>query len=200
MPRQKNAIPRMRLHKATGQAVVTIDGKDFYLGTHGKDETLIRYRRMIGDLAYEEAHKAIVSHIADLESIKDSLEQQVCDAQQKIRTAEKELELLRWKAESYMLSDPKLPKPPKPFGELGVVDMPSRSGVYFLHNSHGIEYVGKTVDLRHRFGVWGERHHAARVNDEISWIEFDEDQLHFLECYYIWLIKPIRNFGNDKSL
>ena len=28
-------VPRYRRHKATGQAVVTIDGRDIYLGKHG---------------------------------------------------------------------------------------------------------------------------------------------------------------------
>jgi hypothetical protein len=35
MPRQPR-IPSYRLHKPTGQAVVTIDGKDHYLALHGR--------------------------------------------------------------------------------------------------------------------------------------------------------------------
>jgi hypothetical protein len=34
MPRAPRK-PSYRLHKRTGQAVVTIDGKDIYLGKHG---------------------------------------------------------------------------------------------------------------------------------------------------------------------
>jgi integrase len=38
-------IPRYRLHKPSGQAVVTLDGKDLYLGRHNSPESLAEYRR-----------------------------------------------------------------------------------------------------------------------------------------------------------
>ncbi len=39
--------PSYRLHKASGQAVVTIDRKDHYLGLHGTPESRLRYERLI---------------------------------------------------------------------------------------------------------------------------------------------------------
>ena len=39
--------PSYRLHKASGQAVVTIGGKDHYLGVHGTPESRLRYERLI---------------------------------------------------------------------------------------------------------------------------------------------------------
>jgi hypothetical protein len=39
--------PSYRLHKATGQAVVTINEKDHYLGRHGTPEIRIAYERLI---------------------------------------------------------------------------------------------------------------------------------------------------------
>ncbi len=39
--------PAYRLHKARGTAVVTIDGKDFYLGKYGSPESHERYARLI---------------------------------------------------------------------------------------------------------------------------------------------------------
>ena len=39
--------PSYRLHKASGQAVVTISGKDHYLGVHGTPESRLRYERLI---------------------------------------------------------------------------------------------------------------------------------------------------------
>ena len=39
--------PSYRLHKASGQAVVTIDRKDHYLGVHGTPESRLRYERLI---------------------------------------------------------------------------------------------------------------------------------------------------------
>ena len=38
-------IPRNRLHKPSGQAVVTLDGKDHYLGRVNSPESLAEYRR-----------------------------------------------------------------------------------------------------------------------------------------------------------
>jgi integrase len=40
-------IPSYRLHKATGQAVVTFQGKDHYLGQHGTAESRLKYERLI---------------------------------------------------------------------------------------------------------------------------------------------------------
>src|SRR5690606_38998068 len=42
-------IPSMTLHKATGQAVVRLAGKDHYLGTFGTDEARERYDRLIAE-------------------------------------------------------------------------------------------------------------------------------------------------------
>ena len=42
-------VPSYRLHKATGQAVVTLDGRDFYLGKHGTAESREAYDRMIAE-------------------------------------------------------------------------------------------------------------------------------------------------------
>jgi integrase len=42
-------VPSYRLHKATGQAVVTIRGKDHYLGKHGSSESKERYRQTIAN-------------------------------------------------------------------------------------------------------------------------------------------------------
>lgn len=35
MPRLAHALPRYRLHQASGQAVITVDGRDHYLGPYG---------------------------------------------------------------------------------------------------------------------------------------------------------------------
>ena len=39
--------PSYCLHKASGQAVVTIDRKDRYLGVHGTSESRLRYDQLI---------------------------------------------------------------------------------------------------------------------------------------------------------
>ena len=42
-------VPSYRLHKASGQAVVTLDGKDCYLGKHGSKESRARYERQVAE-------------------------------------------------------------------------------------------------------------------------------------------------------
>lgn len=47
MPRPKSLIPAYLLHKPTGQARVRINGKDFYLGPYGSDESRRKYGELI---------------------------------------------------------------------------------------------------------------------------------------------------------
>src|SRR3954453_22272008 len=48
MPRlKKGALPSYRRHKARGLAVVTIDGRDYYLGPHGTPASKQKYVALI---------------------------------------------------------------------------------------------------------------------------------------------------------
>jgi integrase len=49
MPRLSHVSPKYRKHKATGQAVVTINGRDHYLGPHGSIASRKEYDRLIGE-------------------------------------------------------------------------------------------------------------------------------------------------------
>lgn len=49
MPRLVNATPKYRKHRATGQAVVTIAGKDHYLGPYGTKASKAEYDRLVGE-------------------------------------------------------------------------------------------------------------------------------------------------------
>ena len=44
---KRTRIPSYRPHKASGQAVVTLDGRDHYLGKHGTDASRAAYERLI---------------------------------------------------------------------------------------------------------------------------------------------------------
>jgi len=48
MPRRKG-IPSYRFHKARNCAVVTIDGKKYYLGRHESPESYDKYARLIAE-------------------------------------------------------------------------------------------------------------------------------------------------------
>ena len=47
MPNQRD--PRYRHHKARDLAVVRIDGKDYYLGRYGSEESRLKYHRLLAD-------------------------------------------------------------------------------------------------------------------------------------------------------
>jgi hypothetical protein len=50
MPRTAGvATPKYRKHRATGQAIVTVSGKDHYLGPHGTKDSRREYDRLIGE-------------------------------------------------------------------------------------------------------------------------------------------------------
>ena len=49
MPKLKNKVPSYRLHKATGQAVVTLNGRDVYLGAYKSAESREAYQAALNE-------------------------------------------------------------------------------------------------------------------------------------------------------
>src|SRR2546430_744250 len=50
MPKlSQTAVPSYRLHKPSGQAILTLEGRDIYLGTHDTPESREKYNRLIAD-------------------------------------------------------------------------------------------------------------------------------------------------------
>lgn len=49
MPKLVHKLPSYRLHKPSGQAVVTLDGRDLYLGPHGTRASKAEYDRVIAE-------------------------------------------------------------------------------------------------------------------------------------------------------
>ncbi len=47
MPRLSVGVPKYRKHRASGQAIVTLAGKDFYLGPHGTKASKHEYDRLV---------------------------------------------------------------------------------------------------------------------------------------------------------
>jgi hypothetical protein len=47
MPKRSNRLPKYRLHKSSGQAVVTLNDFDHYLGDHGTEESKQAYQRNV---------------------------------------------------------------------------------------------------------------------------------------------------------
>jgi len=49
MPKLVNSQPKYRRHRASGQAVVTLNGNDCYLGPHGTKASRIEYDRVVAE-------------------------------------------------------------------------------------------------------------------------------------------------------
>jgi len=49
MPRLSNSVPKYRKHRASGQAIVTLNGRDHYLGPHGTRASKREYDRLTGE-------------------------------------------------------------------------------------------------------------------------------------------------------
>ena len=47
MPRLTKSVPKYRKHRASGQAVVSLNGVDHYLGPHGTKASRLEYDRLI---------------------------------------------------------------------------------------------------------------------------------------------------------
>ncbi len=49
MPRLVRSFPAYQLHRASGQAVVTLNGRDCYLGPHNSNASRVEYDRLIAE-------------------------------------------------------------------------------------------------------------------------------------------------------
>ena len=49
MPKLTESVPKYRWHRATGRAVVTLSGRDIYLGPYGTKVSRIEYDRVVGE-------------------------------------------------------------------------------------------------------------------------------------------------------
>jgi hypothetical protein len=49
MPRLVHAVPKYHKHRASGQAALTINGKDYYLGLYGSKASKVEYDRLIAE-------------------------------------------------------------------------------------------------------------------------------------------------------
>ena len=60
MPKLTKSVPQYRKHRASGQAIVTIDGTDNYLGPHRSAASLIEYDRIIKEWLANGRRAAVV--------------------------------------------------------------------------------------------------------------------------------------------
>src|SRR5262245_37687859 len=51
MPRKSIWPPAIQLHKPSGQDRIRVNGRDYYLGPHGSEESHTEYARLVTELA-----------------------------------------------------------------------------------------------------------------------------------------------------
>ena len=59
MPRLTTSVPKYSLHKASGQAVIRLNGRDIYLGAYNSKESKTNYRRLIAEWSEQGRHNAV---------------------------------------------------------------------------------------------------------------------------------------------
>lgn len=64
MPKLTKKLPSYRLHKISGHAIVTLAGRDHYLGPHGSPESLDAYKRLISEWTAAGPSTAAASAVA----------------------------------------------------------------------------------------------------------------------------------------
>jgi integrase len=66
MPKLTHRLPKYRLHRPSGQAVVTLNGFDHYLGTHGSEASKQAYQRKVSEwVASSKLAAAVPSSASD---------------------------------------------------------------------------------------------------------------------------------------
>ena len=56
MPRLTRSAPRYRRHRASGQAIVTLNGRDFYLGQYSSTASRQEYDRLTAEWLANHRH------------------------------------------------------------------------------------------------------------------------------------------------
>jgi hypothetical protein len=80
-----------------------------------------------------------------------------------------------------------MPKPPGSFCKAKeTAGMGVRSGIYFGWRESQCFYVGKSKNIEKRF----KSHEVINLDDDVSWLEFSEADIHLNELFYIWLLEP----------
>jgi integrase len=69
MPKLTESLPKYRLHRASGQAVVTLGGRDCYLGPHGTETSRLEYDRLIAEWLTHGRHTPLPAAVGPAVSV-----------------------------------------------------------------------------------------------------------------------------------
>lgn len=198
--RRRSGLPSYRLHRSTGQAVVTIPRSGIrhavYLGKYGSRDSWKEYLRTISSflgmcidfdrrsLSWELQPGATFRHkrvakLRELQQLHDAINFRRSELCQILMT---------------LALPAGMPAPPQPIALVGKKPIaPATSGVYFLW-ARGIQsspaYVGQSTCLAKRVTA---AHPAFCEGDSASWLLRPPETIRWDECFYIWLLRPSRN-------
>jgi len=68
MPKLVHRLPKYRKHKASGQAVVTINGQDHYLGRWQYAGSKAEHKRLIGEYL---AHGCVIQDLSEATTVSE---------------------------------------------------------------------------------------------------------------------------------
>lgn len=94
-----------------------------------------------------------------------------------------------------MCHENKMPEPPPAKGRVKDMVPPDKPGIYFCWRNSVCVYVGKSVNIQSRL----RSHNIVGPHDDVSWLEFDEHEIHHAELFYIWLLRPSENSESKSS-
>jgi|GEM_PF-3690647 len=74
--------------------------------------------------------------------------------------------------------------------------LPNSSGIYFVWRHSQLIYIGKSNCIQRRATT--TLHHIISPGDGITWLQFKESELNFVESLYIGIARPAYNFGGKQ--
>lgn len=80
---------------------------------------------------------------------------------------------------------------------LGGRGLPDAPGVYFVWDDDVVVYVGQSRSLCRRAKISG--HYKILAHHMLSYVLLPQAELTWAECYYIGVLRPIKNFGTHAS-
>lgn len=174
MARRKGELPKIRLHKRSGLALVNVGGKRIYLGPYGSAEAQDKYNAMF---------------------FEPEPEPQDCDASLKygVRDAtpiEQSSGAVFGSQLGFAGRYPQLPTEWY-YPSLLPQQIPDVSAVYIVLNvAYDVLYVGETQSMRRRYA---EHKRWMRRRHKFAWIEVTQEERLFVQSHFIAALRPMKN-------
>jgi hypothetical protein len=172
MARRKGELPKIRLHKPSGSAVVNVGGKKIYLGKYGSAESQDRYTALLDEYFPSDTDSQLKYGVRDATPI-DQGNGTVFGSQL-----------------GFSGRYPALPESWY-YPSLLPQQIPDVSAVYIVLNSrYEVIYVGETQSMRRRYA---EHKRWMRRRHKFSWIEVTPAERLFVQSHFIASLRPTKN-------